>query len=101
MYTIIGYSVNSGVINEGEANERKWTNYDVYCSYTPSFQPKGLFGDTVKTVRVPEKVMERLFDEVGDGNEVIGLHVNFEFDTRMYNGVEKIITTDIIPVDTV
>lgn len=94
IYEIVGVKKNSGVI---KATEKAWENYELYCTVESDKLLKDLTGKTVETVKVSQIVMKNFCDEVG--TSFIGIKVSFEFELREYNGVAKIVTTDIIPIE--
>ena len=94
-YEIVGVQENSGTI---KATGKPWKNYEFLCVVEYDREIKGLTGKALESVKISTDVMKNFVDEVGKEN-VIGSVVTFEFERRVYNGVEKLVTTDVIPCD--
>ena len=91
IYEIIGVQEHSGVIR---STGKEWTNYELFCAVENDRTLKGLTGRTIETVKVSKSLFEILVNEVG--SDFIGVRCNFEFEKRTFNGVDKIVTSDIV-----
>ena len=95
MYTIVGFTKNNGVI---KATNTPWTNYLVHCTFKPDKEVKNLVGSTVKDIKVPGGVFDDYINEIGIDN-VLFSKVAFDLEVRSFNGTEKLICTEVIPVE--
>lgn len=86
MYNIVGFKKNSGKLDNG----KDWSNYTLYC-HKDSHDEK-VVGFEVQTIKVPTNVLQSAFPVP---NDMLGADVNFCFDVRSYNGVDKVVVTDI------
>ncbi len=98
MYKIVGIKENAGTIDKGKPTEKNWKNYDLHCIHLPNKEVPGLSGYGVKVIR---KVSETVFNDFAEevGGAVLECLVNIDSDIVTFNGVEKIVITDIIPVE--
>lgn len=93
-YTVVGIQTNSGVI---KANNKPWTNYTLFCVVNEDREIKNVVGGTVDTIKVSERVMKEFANNYG--STITGRTVAINFDRQVWQGVEKVVVSEIYPLD--
>lgn len=93
-YTIVGIQENSGVL---KSTNRPWHNFTLFCTVEDDRSITGLTGSTVDSFKVSDTVINNFVEELGSDN-ILGCICDVRFERRFYNGVEKFVVSNLIPL---